>query len=114
IFSSLHCGTFKRSVLTNLHDLRRTGKTAMSEHLGVAGEVSEAILNHGKQGMDAVYNNAQYIAQKLEALTTWEDYVMAAVNSDEGRLLWLLPPRRGFIASVLVVIVLFRHVAFLP
>jgi integrase len=68
-----------------LHDLRRTGKTAMSEHLDVIGDVSESILNHGKRGMDAVYNSATYAKQKLDALTKWEQYVMAAVNSEEHR-----------------------------
>lgn len=66
------------------HDLRRTGKTAMSEDLEVAGEVSEAILNHGKKDMDKVYNNAQYLKQKLAALTKWEGYVMEVVR--EGKL----------------------------
>jgi integrase len=62
------------------HDLRRTGKTAMSEHLDVSSEVSEAVLNHGKKDMDKVYNNAQYIRQKLDAITKWESYVMDAVR----------------------------------
>jgi len=35
--------------------------------------------------MDAVYNSASYFKQKLEALTKWERYVLAAVNSDERR-----------------------------
>jgi integrase len=62
------------------HDLRRTGKTAMSEHLDVPGEISEALLSHGKRDMDAVYNNSQYLRQKLEALTKWESYVAIAVG----------------------------------
>lgn len=62
------------------HDLRRTGKTAMSEHLDVIGEVSESILNHAKKDMDRVYNNANYLRQKLDALTRWEAYVMKAVT----------------------------------
>ncbi|MBP2434770.1 integrase [Bradyrhizobium japonicum] len=67
------------------HDLRRTGKTAMAEHIDVRHEVSEAILNHGKKDMDKVYNNAQYVQQKLEALTKWEAYVMAAVTAEDAR-----------------------------
>ena len=59
------------------HDIRRTGKTAMSENLDVMGEVSESILNHAKKDMDKVYNNANYLKQKLAALTKWEDYVLA-------------------------------------
>jgi integrase len=62
------------------HDIRRTGKTAMSEDLDVIGEVSEAILNHSKKDMDRVYNNANYLKQKLAALTAWEAYVMKIVS----------------------------------
>ncbi|PDT75083.1 integrase family protein [Bradyrhizobium sp. C9] len=67
------------------HDLRRTAKTIMSEHLDVPGEVSESILNHGKRGMDQVYNSAVYIRQKLEALTKWEGYIMSAVDAQDTR-----------------------------
>ncbi|QOG17525.1 tyrosine-type recombinase/integrase [Bradyrhizobium sp. SEMIA] len=62
------------------HDIRRTGKTVMSEDLDVAHEVSEAILNHGKKDMDKVYNNAQYLRQKREAITAWEGHVLAVVR----------------------------------
>jgi integrase len=62
------------------HDIRRTGKTAMSEDLDVMGEVSESILNHSKKDMDKVYNNANYLKQKLAALTKWETHVMGIVG----------------------------------
>ena len=62
------------------HDIRRTGKTAMSEDLDVMGEVSESILNHAKKDMDKVYNNANYLRQKLAALTKWEAHVMGIVG----------------------------------
>jgi integrase len=62
------------------HDIRRTGKTAMSEDLDVMGEVSESILNHAKKDMDKVYNNSNYLRQKLAALTKWEAHVMAVVS----------------------------------
>lgn len=61
------------------HDMRRTGKTTMSEDLDVISEVSEAILNHSKKDMDRVYNNANYLRQKLAALEKWEDYVMKVI-----------------------------------
>ena len=44
--------------------------------------MSEAILNHGKKDMDKVYNNADYIRQKRDALTKWEQYVIALVQSE--------------------------------
>jgi integrase len=64
----------------HMHDIRRTGKTAMSEDLDVIGEVSESILNHSKKDMDRVYNNANYLRQKLAALTKWEEHVMGVVT----------------------------------
>jgi integrase len=65
------------------HDIRRTGKTAMSEDLDVMGEVSESILNHAKKDMDKVYNNANYLRQKLAALTKWEAHVMKIVSQSK-------------------------------
>ena len=50
-------------------------------NLDVIGEVSESILNHSKKDMDKVYNNANYLRQKLAALTKWEDHVMKIVGS---------------------------------
>ncbi|KJC62250.1 hypothetical protein UP10_02595 [Bradyrhizobium sp. LTSPM299] len=61
-------------------DLRRTGKTRVSEDLDVMGEVSESILNHSKKDMDRVYNNANYLRQKLAALTAWEQHLMRIVE----------------------------------
>ena len=52
----------------------------MSEDLDVIGEVSESILNHSKKDMDKVYNNANYLKQKLAALAKWEDHVMKIVS----------------------------------
>ena len=52
----------------------------MSEDLEVMGEVSESILNHSKKDMDKVYNNANYLKQKLAALTKWEDHVLKIVG----------------------------------
>jgi integrase len=65
------------------HDIRRTGKTTMSEHLDVEHQVSEAILNHGKRGMDKVYNNAEYIDKKRDALAKWEQYVIALLQLEK-------------------------------
>jgi integrase len=69
------------------HDLRRSGKTAMSEHFDdIEHEVSEAILNHSKKDMDKVYNNSNYVRKKLAALTQWEEHVMAVVSSDDRKI----------------------------
>lgn len=56
-----------------LHDLRRTMATGLAR-LGVAQEVTEAVLNHrsGKvSGIAAVYNQHDYATEKRRALRLW-------------------------------------------
>jgi integrase len=68
-----------------LHDLRRTMATGMADRLAVQPHVVEAVLNHAsghKGGVAGIYNRAQYLAAKKQALELWADYVMALV---EGR-----------------------------
>jgi hypothetical protein len=43
-------------------------------------EVSEALLNHVKKGLDAVYNGAQYLTQKRRALELWTDYLRPVLS----------------------------------
>jgi hypothetical protein len=50
----------------------RAARRLRGADLEVIGEVSESILNHSKKDMDKVYNNANYLKQKLAALTKWE------------------------------------------
>lgn len=52
------------------HDLRRTLATRLSD-LGVEPYVIEKILNHRMTGVMAVYNHAEYLAQREAALTLW-------------------------------------------
>ena len=49
------------------HDLRRTARTLLGR-LQVPPHVSERILNHRVQGMEAVYNRYDYLPEKREAL----------------------------------------------
>jgi integrase len=68
-----------------LHDLRRSVATGMADRLGIQPHIVEAILNHAsgaKRGVAGVYNRAQYLAEKKQALERWADYVLALV---EGR-----------------------------
>jgi integrase len=74
-----------------LHDLRRTMKTIMADKLDVRTEVSEAILNHAKVGMEAVYNGAQYLTQKRRALETWADYLNPIINGDARKVVPMRP-----------------------
>jgi integrase len=74
-----------------LHDLRRTMKTVMADKLDVRTEVSEAILNHSKVGMEAVYNGAEYLRQKRKALEMWADYLNPIINGDARKVIPLRP-----------------------
>jgi integrase len=66
-----------------LHDLRRTGDTMMNDVLGIEPHVVEAILNHvsgaksGKDGVAGIYNTAEYIAKKKDALDKWAAFILA-------------------------------------
>jgi integrase len=62
-----------------LHDLRRAGSTLMHDSpadggLGTPPHIVEAILTHlsgAKGGVAGVYNKAQYLSEKREALNQW-------------------------------------------
>jgi integrase len=62
-----------------LHDLRRTGSTAMNDELGIAPHVVEAVINHisgeAKRGVAGTYNRAQYLAERTWALQAWADHL---------------------------------------
>jgi integrase len=52
------------------HDIRRTVRTHLSA-LRIAEEVREAVLAHTRGGIKGVYDQHNYFAEKLEALTLW-------------------------------------------
>jgi integrase len=56
------------------HDLRRTCATRLNM-LGVLPHIAEKILNHTMQGVMAVYNRADYEAERAEAMQQWADEV---------------------------------------
>jgi integrase len=68
-----------------LHDLRRTGDTMMNDVLAIEPHVVEAILNHvsgaksSKDGVAGIYNKAEYIAKKKDALDRWATFILAEV-----------------------------------
>jgi integrase len=69
-----------------LHDLRRTMITGMVESppdgLGIAPHVVEAIVNHQsgvKGGVAGVYNRANHIPERKQALELWAKHVAALV-----------------------------------
>ena len=54
-----------------LHRFRDTLKTRLSEH-GIDGRVSEHILGHVVPGIAGVYDHAELLPQRREALTWWD------------------------------------------
>jgi integrase len=54
------------------HDLRRTFATRLAD-LGTLPHVIEKILNHTMLGVMAVYNRAEYEAERVEAMQRWAD-----------------------------------------
>lgn len=53
------------------HDLRRTAATNMSA-LEFSDEIIDAVLNHVKKGVIAIYNRYKYDKEKKAALEAWE------------------------------------------
>ncbi len=65
-----------------LHDLRRTMATGLQK-LGVRFEVTEALLNHlggARAGIAGVYQRHDWRVEKIQALTAWNEHVLAVVN----------------------------------
>lgn len=56
------------------HDLRRTFATRLND-IGVAPHVAERCLNHTLQGVMAVYNRAEYEAERISAAELWADEI---------------------------------------
>jgi hypothetical protein len=65
-----------------LHDLRRTFASRIADQLDVLPHLVEALLNHIKKGLEGVYNKAEYMKQKREALIRWGDHVEALVSAE--------------------------------
>lgn len=57
-----------------IHDLRRTGATALHE-AGFQSDVIEKALNHTLPGVRGVYNRASYAAQRRDMLAFWAIYL---------------------------------------
>ena len=62
-----------------LHDLRRTGRTALSS-LPIPETVKELVIAHAKRGLHKVYDQHAYIDEKRQALTLWEARLLGIVE----------------------------------
>jgi integrase len=73
------------------HDLRRTAATNMSA-LGFPDETIDAVLNHVKKGVIAIYNRHSYDKEKQQALEAWEHRLKHIVIG--GEVAKVIPLRR--------------------
>jgi integrase len=65
------------------HDLRRTFATTATEVLKIAPHVTDKILNHKSgaiNGIQAVYQKAQFLEERETALNAWGNYVESLMN----------------------------------
>ena len=53
----------------SIHDLRRTMRTRMSAI--TTQEVAELMIGHSKKGLDAIYNQYQYLDEMRHAYDVW-------------------------------------------
>ena len=68
------------------HDFRRTGVTTLAG-LGFAPHVCDRLLNHltgAIQGVAAVYQRAEFLAERQAALEAWAENVAGSVAIDRG------------------------------
>lgn len=61
------------------HDLRRTAATHMAE-MEIPPHIIEKILNHQMTGVMAVYNRAEYLSGREQALNEWGEYLEGLTN----------------------------------
>ncbi len=69
-----------------LHDLRRSMITHMSEDLGILPHVVESVVNHVsgfRSGVAGVYNRAQYLTERRQALDAWAEHILGLVKGSK-------------------------------
>lgn len=71
------------------HDTRSTAKSHMKA-MGVANEVTERALNHTLKGMDAIYDQYDYLPERQAALETWAAFLVACEQDRK----WTVVPLR--------------------
>ncbi len=66
------------------HDFRRSGVTALAD-LGFAPHVCDRLLNHVTstiQGVAAVYQRAEFLAERKAALEAWAAHETGAAGAE--------------------------------
>ena len=62
--------------MATAHGFRATARTLLVEKLGVAPDVIEAQLAHGKSGpLGMAYDRSEFVTQRRQMMTLWADYL---------------------------------------
>ena len=73
----------------NLHHLRRTFATLMSEHSNVEESVIDAVLNHKRSatraGVMRSYQHAKNIEKRRNLMDAWESFLLTEVIDEAGK-----------------------------
>lgn len=77
-----------------VHDLRRTASTILHE-AGFQSDWIEKCLAHEQRGVRAVYNKAEYAAQRRDMLQQWADMIDRWIATNETQ-----PPKRGNLREI--------------
>jgi len=67
------------------HDLRRVVRSNLSG-LGIADNVAEMVLGHGKKGLQRIYDQHRYLPEIRAALTAWNERVVKTVGNSVSRI----------------------------
>ncbi|MDP2782976.1 MAG: tyrosine-type recombinase/integrase [Sulfurimicrobium sp.] len=73
-----------------IHDFRRTARTHLAA-LGVSSHVAERCLNHKIEGVEGIYNQHDYFAERSDALVKWAGFLEAC---EAGKDWNVIPMRR--------------------
>jgi len=80
-----------------VHDLRHFFSTRMRETVGVKPHIVEELMTHRgkeKQGASGLYNHAEHLEEKANALALWADYIEGLVTGKSRKLVSLAERRR--------------------
>lgn len=69
-----------------LHDLRRTGRTALSS-LPISDIVRELVIAHAKPGLHKVYDQYAYLEEKRQALELWSNKLQSIIEPRPSNVL---------------------------
>jgi integrase len=68
-----------------VHDLRRTVRSNLSA-LGISPIVARKVVNHTLEGMDAIYDRHDYLAEKRQALELWAERLQAIIAGKRAKV----------------------------